>query len=80
MPSFVKILGVRLTPRQIWALKRVQKDNAISPDVARQLVKKGLVYHAQNYERTEWNRVVAVLWVCILTDAGKAVFAALEEK
>ena len=78
---------IRLTERQTSILKRVVRESAdersgssaISPDVARQLLKKGLIYrHLNDYKRREWNRVVATLWVVTATPAGIDAVAAMK--
>ena len=62
---------MKLTKRQRWGLRRIAGDHAISPDLARQLIKKGLAIKHDVYERKEWNKVVATLWVCCLTSTGQ---------
>jgi hypothetical protein len=72
---------MRLSERQTAAIRRMAKDTAaIDPVLARQLELKGLVRHVRDYERREWNRVVAVLAVCELNDAGRVVLASLPPK
>jgi ribosomal protein S12 len=63
-----------LTDRQKGILRRLAKDEfhteVISPDVGKQLEKRGLIVHDGDYERKEWNRTVAKLWKVRLTGAG----------
>lgn len=67
----------RLTDRQVSGLRRVFRNQPngepLSPDLARQLIQKGLVYKVRDWERREWNKVIARLWVVDLTDKGKRV-------
>ena len=63
---------LRLTKRQRWGLTRIGGDHPVSPDLAKQLIGKGLASKFNVHERVEWNRVVATLWVCLLTPLGEA--------
>jgi hypothetical protein len=68
---------IRLTKRQRYGIRRIGGNHPISPDLARQLIKKGLVKKIDTYERVEWNRVIAVLWVCDLTKLGESILSVL---
>lgn len=69
---------IRLTERQRKALARIQRaggEEAIAPEVSKQLRTKGLVYEVRKYTRYEWNRPVATLSVVRLLPAGESVAA-----
>ena len=72
---------IRLTERQTAALKRLGKTGheAFSGELARQLEKKGLAIHhgEADYERWEWNRVVARLRKVNITPLGKEIIQSL---
>jgi hypothetical protein len=64
-----------LTKRQRLALRHAFADPqgvvALPTNIAEQLVGRGLVYYAgYDYERQEWNKVVARWPVVVLTDEG----------
>ena len=65
---------MRITDRQIKTLHRLGRAEnnqaPINPDLARQLIAKGLVIKVRTYTRYEWNTPVATLWVVRLTEAG----------
>lgn len=63
---------MKLTSRQIYGMRRIAEGCPISPDLARQLIRKGLANKHYVYERTEWNRTTARLWCCCLTEAGRS--------
>jgi len=67
----------KLTDRQRAILKRIRDNGGrdmISPDVATQLMRKGLVEKTDRYQPTSYNRPVkgATLWVVVLTTKGRA--------
>lgn len=73
-----------LTDRQKAALKRLAKgefySDYFSPDVAKQLVKRGVAeLTGRKYQRHEWNRPVvgSTLWEVRLTTAGANVLGVL---
>lgn len=71
---------MRLTDRQIKALKRAASDNgaALLPEVARQLLKKGLVHDDGAYDRgVGWGKTVRLRAVS-LTEAGRRVLAEID--
>lgn len=66
---------MRITERQQKALDRMARDEdkraSLSPDLARQLIKKGLVRLVRKRQRCEWSRPVATLWVvCLITESN----------
>ena len=55
-------------------LAKTDDRGTCSPDLGRQLLRKGLVERSMyNYHRTEWGKVVATLWRVSLTPDGKRV-------
>lgn len=71
---------MKLTIRQTQILSRIIRENArgydscISPDVAKQLIKKGLVFKLSEYRPDNgWNKSGPVLWKVSLTEEGKKI-------
>lgn len=64
----------RMTDNQKTTLKRILRADGkagLSPTMAGQLIKRGLVYKLRSRVRKEWNRPVATLWVVMLTTEGR---------
>jgi len=68
-----------LTANQVYYLKLIARNGMTSEHaVAKRLEKRGLIRIADHkYERIEWNRVVARLSICKLTDKGREVLDSL---
>jgi hypothetical protein len=70
----------KATMRRILRAQTACRPAAILPEIARQLIRRGLVYHLHNYTRYEWTCPVATLWAVGLTAAGQAFAESLAPK
>jgi len=65
----------KLTDNQMYYLRLIARTGMTSEHrVAKRLAARGLItIRDTKYERVEWNRVVARLSVCSLTDEGRSL-------
>lgn len=68
----------KITDRQRKALGRMMRachgQVTLSPDLAKQLLKRGLVTKEGTWQPKEWNRPTATLWVCSITETGRETY------
>lgn len=68
----------KITDRQRRALGRMVRDTnnkaSLSPDLAKQLIKRGLATKEGIYQPKEWNKVIATLWVVSITESGREAY------